>query len=82
MPTKHPRVNLVLERPIYQIVESLARKNDLSLSSQIRALILEALETTEDICLSIIADERSKSFDRSKSLSHNHFWKRALIPYS
>ena len=43
MATKHPRIHLVLEKPLYKTIEKLADKNDLSLSSQVRDLILDSL---------------------------------------
>ncbi len=78
MTTKHPRINLVIEKPLYRVIESLANKNNLSLSSQVRELILEAIETYEDICLAKLADERTKTFSRRKALSHETFWKRVM----
>ena len=78
MATKHPRIHLVLENPLFKTVESLAHKNDLSLSSQVRELIIEAIETYEDRVLTRIAEERTKSFNHDKALSHDIFWKKAL----
>ena len=74
MPTKNPRINVVLEKPLYRKVESIARKDGVSLSLKVRDLVKEALEIEEDIALTGIAEEREKTFTRRKSLSHNEVW--------
>lgn len=74
MPTKNPRINVVLEKPLYQKVERIARKDGVSLSLKVRDLVKEALEMEEDIALSSIAEEREKTFTRRKALSHNEVW--------
>ena len=74
MPTKNPRINVVLEKPLYQNVERIARKDGVSLSLKVRDLIKEALEMEEDVALAAIAEEREKSFVRKKSLSHREVW--------
>ncbi len=48
MPTKNPRINVALERPIYSLIEKLAQERGLSLSMVTRDLIREALEIHED----------------------------------
>ena len=75
MPTTSPRVNVVLEKPLYQRLRKLAAKDGVSLSTKVRDLIREALEEYEDAFLVRLADERMKTFDRSKALSHNQVWK-------
>ncbi len=42
MPTKHPRVHVVLERPLFINLRKRARKNGLSLSLEAREIIKEA----------------------------------------
>lgn len=74
MPTKNPRINVVLERPLYRNVERMAKKDGVSLSLKVRDLVKEALEIEEDIALAGIAEEREKTFTRRKSLSHNEVW--------
>ena len=74
MPTKNPRINVVLEKPLYQNVARIARKDGVSLSLKVRDLVKEALEMEEDIALASIAKEREKTFTRKKSLSHNEVW--------
>jgi len=58
MPAKNPRINVVLEKPLYQAVEWLASKEGVSLSLKVRDLVKEALEIEEDIALSAFAEKR------------------------
>jgi len=74
MPTKNPRVNVVLERPLYDSICRLAGKEHISLSLKIRDLVREALEVEEDAALARIAEKREKSFKRSRALSHKQVW--------
>ncbi|MEW6410538.1 MAG: ribbon-helix-helix protein, CopG family [Nitrospirota bacterium] len=74
MPTKNPRINVVLEKPLYKSVQHLAEKEGVSLSLKVRDLIKEALELEEDIALSLLAEKRERTFDRAKALKHNEVW--------
>ena len=74
MPTKNPRINVVLDAPIYRYLQFLAEKDGVSLSSKVRDLIKEALATEEDIYLAAFAEEREKSLDESSVLSHDETW--------
>jgi hypothetical protein len=74
MPTKNPRINVVLERPLYNNVERLAERDGVSLSLKVRDLIKEALEIEEDIGLSQLTETREKTFSRKKSLKHDEVW--------
>lgn len=74
MPAKNPRVNVVLEKPLYKSVEFLAKKDGISLSLKVRDLIKEALEIEEDIALSVFAEKREKTFNRATALKHNEVW--------
>lgn len=74
MPTKNPRVNVVLEKPLYDSVRRLAEKEDVSLSLKIRDLVREALEAEEDAALAHFAEEREKGFKRSRALTHKQVW--------
>ena len=58
MPTKNPRINVVLEKPLYDNIERLAKKDGVSLSLKVRDLVKEALELQEDIALSNLAEKR------------------------
>ncbi len=74
MPTKNPRINVVLEKPLYRNVEQLAKRDGISLSLKARDLIKEALEMDEDIALALFAEKREITFDRKKSLKHDEVW--------
>ena len=74
MPTSNPRINVVLEKPIYKSVKQLAKRDDVSLSMKIRDLVKEALEIEEDLSLTRFAEKREKSFSKSKALKHSEVW--------
>jgi len=74
MPTRNPRVNVVLEPPIHEAVERLARRDSISVSAKIRDLVLEALEAEEDIALARLAQERAETFTAGRALSHEQTW--------
>ena len=75
MPAKNPRINVVVERPIYAAIHDLAEESGVSMAMIVRDLIKEALELKEDVALSALADERMRTLDRSKLLSHDEVWK-------
>lgn len=75
MPTKNPRLNVVLESSLYETLGKLAHKKGVSLSLMARDLIKEALELQEDIYWQQVAREREKTFSYKKSLSHKEIWK-------
>ncbi len=74
MPTKNPRINVVLEEPLYRTVARLAKKDGVSLSLKVRDLVKEALEMEEDIALNAFAEEREKSLKKTKALRHDEVW--------
>ena len=69
MPTTLPRISTVLERPIYEAVAMLAKRDGVSLSQKARDLLLEALELIEDAGLEAIVERRRKNLRRSISLA-------------
>lgn len=74
MPAKNPRINVVLERPLFNSIEHLAKRDGVSLSLKVRDLVKEALEIEEDIALSVLAEKREKTFSRPRALRHNEVW--------
>jgi len=74
MPAKNPRVNVVLELPLFEAVSRLAKNEGVSLSLKVRDLVREAVELYEDEYLAAVASSREKSFIRSKGLSHAEVW--------
>ena len=74
MPAKNPRINVVLEKPLFHAVERLATRDGVSLSLKVRDLVREALEVEEDIGLSAFAEERERTFTKTKALKHREVW--------
>ncbi len=75
MPTSSPRVNVVLEKPLFSSLKKLAAKDGVSLSTKVRDLIRGAIEEYEDAFLLMRAEERAKTFKRGKALTHDQVWK-------
>ena len=74
MPVKSPRINVVLEKPLYHSVERLANRDGVSLSLKVRDLVREALEMEEDIALSSFAEKRERTFIKTKAMKHHEVW--------
>lgn len=73
MPTLNPRINITLEPEIAKIIYQLAIKNKQAVSSMAKELILDALESREDIALANIAAIRDVA--GKKTFSHKDAWK-------
>lgn len=74
MPTSNPRINVVLEKPIYKSIKELAKRDGVSMSLKVRDMVKEAIEIEEDIGLARIAEKREKSFTKSGALKHKEVW--------
>jgi len=74
MATKNPRLNVVLEAPLYSSLRSLAQKERVSLSLKARDLIREALESYEDGYWAKTAESREKTFSNKTALTHKQVW--------
>lgn len=74
MPTSNPRVNVVLDKELYQTVKAQAKAQGISLSLKIRDLVAEALNFGEDKVWNKKASERRKTFKASDALSHDDIW--------
>ena len=74
MATKYPRVNLVVEPPLYSVIQNMARLEGVSMSALTRELIKEAISLREDGALACLAEEREKTFLTKKSLTHEQTW--------
>ncbi len=75
MPTKNPRVNIVVEQTLYSVMYDIATREGVSMSTIARDLIREAIKLREDVALAELADRRMKTFERKKALSHDDVWK-------
>lgn len=73
MPTKNPRLNVVLTKAILQMLSEIARNEDKSLSVVAQELIIEALDRHEDILLSGLAMKRERECKRT--IGHDKAWK-------
>ena len=60
MPTTNPRINTLLEPPLYRTVKRLAKTEGVSMSQKVRDLVKEALELVEDEGWERIVTERRR----------------------
>jgi metal-responsive CopG/Arc/MetJ family transcriptional regulator len=67
-------VNVVLEKPLYEAVDHLAKEEGVSLSTAVRDLVKEAIEIREDVDLAKLAGARERSLKRSRALTHKDVW--------
>jgi predicted DNA-binding protein len=74
MPSKKPRINVVLDDNLYKNIQFLAETEGVSLSAKVKDLIKEALEVQEDLYLATFAEEREKTWDKSTTRSHDEIW--------
>ena len=74
MPAKNPRLNVVLDKEIFEALDNISRKKGISRSLLARDLIKEALEIYEDIYWDKVAGKRDESFSIEASLSHDDIW--------
>jgi hypothetical protein len=74
MPAKNPRINVVLDKSLFQSVERMAKREGVSLSMKARDLLKDAVEIHEDLMLAEFVEGRDKSFKRSDALGHEDVW--------
>ncbi len=74
MPSKNPRINVVLDAPLFKNVQFLAEKDGVSLSTKVRDLLKVAMEIQEDVILAEFAEARESSLEDSSSLTHEDTW--------
>jgi hypothetical protein len=74
MPSKNPRINVVLEPPLFKNVQFLAEKDGVSLSTKVRDLLKDAMEIQEDICLADAAEKRENTLDAKEMVTHEDTW--------
>jgi predicted DNA-binding ribbon-helix-helix protein len=74
MPAKNPRINVVLEKPLYNTLHDLAKDEGISMSMLMRDLVKDALDLREDLALANFAEEREGTFDRQQALNHDEVW--------
>jgi predicted DNA-binding protein len=74
MPTKNPRLNVVLNKRTEELIDILSKKRDISKSALAKELIEKAIELEEDLYLTEIAETRKKTL-KSNLSSEEEFWK-------
>ena len=74
MPSKNPRINVVLDTHLFKNVRFLAEKDGVSLSTKVRDLLKEAMEIQEDIVLSSFAEARESSYEEQSAFTHENTW--------
>jgi predicted DNA-binding protein len=74
MPSKNPRINVVLDDNLYKNIQFLAETEGVSLSAKVKDLIKEALEVQEDLYLAAFAEEREKTWDKVITRTHDEIW--------
>lgn len=73
MPTKHPRLNVVLDEELYEMIENIAKQEGKSMSVVAKELMEDALEKHDDMILSELAMKREAK--SKKTISHVKAWK-------
>ena len=74
MPAINPRVNVVLEKPLYEKISHIARSEGVSLSLKVRDFVRQAVEDYEDAFFVKVASKREKSFRLSGAMKHGEIW--------
>ncbi len=74
MPAKSPRVNVVVDRELFEVLQSLARERGESLSSVVRRCVELGLSLAEDIGLARIGEERLRTLNKKQTLTHEEVW--------
>jgi len=72
MPTKNPRLNVVLNADIYETIERIAHQEGKSMSVVAKELMEDAIEKHEDLLLSEMAMKREAK--SKKTISHDKAW--------
>lgn len=74
MSTNNPKINVTFEPKLNEQISLLAAHEHKSVSKLIEELVIEALETREDIYLSNVAENRD--IQDQKTASHKDVWKK------
>ena len=69
MPATHPRLTAVVEPSLFEAIETLADRDQVSLSQKVRDLLLGALELAEDAALEGLVEQRRKVSKRGYVLA-------------
>lgn len=77
MPTRSPRVNVVLDDELFAILSEVSECKHTTLSSLAKELIIFGLEKNEDIYLSNLSEKRLLKYNTEKQalIDHDKVWK-------
>ena len=74
MPAKNPRISVILDKPLFNQIAHIAKRDGVSLSLKARDLLKEALEIQEDIILSKLGEDRERTYSNLNALDHDEAW--------
>ncbi len=69
MSKSQPRLTVAVERPLYEAIENLAKRDHMSLSRKVRDLLVGALSLIEDDQLEERVEKRRKVSKKTHSLA-------------
>ena len=72
MPTAKKRINITVDREVYEALERLAAERNQPVAGVSLSLIEQALEYQEDVYFSRVADERLNQ--KQKRVPHSKAW--------
>jgi 3-methyladenine DNA glycosylase AlkC len=73
MPARNPRINIVVDPPLYELIAQRAERQGMCLSWVARDPIREVLEPGQDAALGQLAADREATIQRV-ALSHGDLW--------
>jgi len=77
VPSSLPRVSTVVERPLYNTLARLARKDGGTVAQKARDLLRDALELIEEAGLEAIVENRVRN--RAPSIGHEELKRRLKV---
>lgn len=75
MPARNPRINVVVEKPLYSAINEISKREGVSMAMVVRDLVKEAIEVREDRALARFAEKREETLVKSRALDHKDIWK-------
>ncbi len=76
LPTKHPRLTIVLEQEVYDTIKQLANAKRVSMSNVVSDLLKIALELKEDLLISNLIDSRDDIEKEEDLICHEETWEK------
>lgn len=73
--TTTKRVPVAMEKPLYDVLSSVAERDSVSLSQKARDLLYHALEIEEDEAFEALVQDRMRR--GGKFIAHDAFWRKA-----